>query len=235
VEATPVPTIFRPSWNAWPARSISGQSESLAGQLAVARVIVARSQSGRYPASYCGVVYQPSQFSFVRGHTMPAINHASRFWANAARIAVIADQGSWKSPVEGALFFHARAFRRPGARPAWPRSAGTCSTAEQRGTSRVYSTRPARPATSLTYCQATRPERLPRRFDHSSASPGLERQAQVRAIAGDDRQVIVLVAGVESQRQAEAVGQGQPVVHRVARIDRIVLLAHVALDDGAAV
>ncbi|MFD2779956.1 cell wall hydrolase [Novosphingobium pokkalii] len=80
----------------------------------MARVIVARSQSGRYPASYCGVVYQPSQFSFVRGHTMPAINHASRFWANAARIAVIADQGSWKSPVEGALFFHATRVS-----PAW--------------------------------------------------------------------------------------------------------------------
>ncbi len=83
------------------------KSESLAGQLAVGRVVIARSHSGRFPASYCGVVYQPSQFSFIRGRSMPAINRASHAWQNAVRIAVIADQGSWKSPVEGAMFFHA--------------------------------------------------------------------------------------------------------------------------------
>ncbi|MFN3551677.1 MAG: cell wall hydrolase [Novosphingobium meiothermophilum] len=83
------------------------KSESLAGQLAVARVIVARANSGRFPSSYCGVVYQPSQFSFVRGNAMPAIDRSSRAWHTAARIAVIADEGSWKSPVEGAMFFHA--------------------------------------------------------------------------------------------------------------------------------
>lgn len=83
------------------------KSETLAGQLAVGRVVIARSQSGRFPASYCGVVYQPSQFSFIRGRSMPAINRASRNWQNAVKIAVIADQGTWKSPVEGAMFFHA--------------------------------------------------------------------------------------------------------------------------------
>ncbi|HQS96049.1 MAG: cell wall hydrolase [Novosphingobium sp. 16-62-11] len=83
------------------------KGESLAGQLAVGRVIVARSNSGRFPASYCGVVYQPSQFSFVRGRSMPAINRDSRAWQTAVRIARIADEGQWKSPVEGAMFFHA--------------------------------------------------------------------------------------------------------------------------------
>lgn len=83
------------------------KGESLAGQLAVGRVVIARSQSGRFPASYCGVVYQPSQFSFIRGRSMPSINRSSRNWQNAVRIAVIADRGSWKSPVEGAMFFHA--------------------------------------------------------------------------------------------------------------------------------
>ncbi len=83
------------------------KGESLAGQLAVGRVIIARSQSGRFPASYCGVVYQPSQFSFIRGRSMPAINRSGRQWQNALRVAVIADQGTWKSPVEGAMFFHA--------------------------------------------------------------------------------------------------------------------------------
>lgn len=84
------------------------KSESLEGQLAVGRVIVARAKSGRFPASYCGVVYQPSQFSFVRGRSMPAINKASRQWRNAMAVARIAEAGSWRSPVEGALFFHAK-------------------------------------------------------------------------------------------------------------------------------
>ena len=83
------------------------KSESLAGQLAVGRVVVARSRSGRFPDSYCGVVYQPSQFSFVRGRSMPGINRSSQQWRTAAAVAQIADDGSWKSPVEGALFFHA--------------------------------------------------------------------------------------------------------------------------------
>lgn len=83
------------------------KSETLEGQLAVGRVIVARSKSGRFPGSYCGVVFQRSQFSFIRGASMPAINHGSRDWQEAAAIAQIAHSGSWRSPVEGALFFHA--------------------------------------------------------------------------------------------------------------------------------
>ena len=83
------------------------KSEPLNGQLAVGRVVIARARSGRFPNSYCGVVYQPSQFSFVRGNAMPAINTGSRSWKNAVAIAQIAHDGSWQSPVEGALFFHA--------------------------------------------------------------------------------------------------------------------------------
>jgi len=83
------------------------RSETLAGQLAVGRVIVARTASGRFPNSYCGVVYQPSQFSFVRANTMPTVNRDSRLWQQAVKIALIANSGAWKSPVEGAMFFHA--------------------------------------------------------------------------------------------------------------------------------
>ena len=83
------------------------KSESLAGQLAVGRVVVARSKSGRFPNSYCGVVLQPSQFSFVRGNAIPTVNHASAQWKKAVAIAQIAHAGSWRSPVEGALYFHA--------------------------------------------------------------------------------------------------------------------------------
>ncbi|WP_068091962.1 cell wall hydrolase [Novosphingobium rosa] len=82
------------------------RNETLDGQLAVARVVVARSRSGRFPDSYCGVVYQPSQFSFIHGGAMPVINHASAGWHRALAIAEIAHDGSWQSPVEGAMFFH---------------------------------------------------------------------------------------------------------------------------------
>lgn len=83
------------------------KSEPLIGQLAVGRVIVARSKSGRFPNSYCGVVFQPAQFSFVRGASLPAIVHASKQWKTAVAIAQIAHTGAWHSPVEGALYFHA--------------------------------------------------------------------------------------------------------------------------------
>jgi N-acetylmuramoyl-L-alanine amidase len=91
------------------------KGETLEGQLAVGRVIVARTKSGRFPETYCGVVYQPSQFSFVRGRAMPAIARSSRHWKNAVAIAKIAHEGTWRSPVEGALFFHA-AYVSPGWR-----------------------------------------------------------------------------------------------------------------------
>lgn len=84
------------------------KGESLAGQLAVARVVMARANSGRFPSTLCGVVFQKSQFSFVRGGGMPPIATGSTHWRNAVAISKIALAGRWKSPVEGALFFHAR-------------------------------------------------------------------------------------------------------------------------------
>jgi N-acetylmuramoyl-L-alanine amidase len=83
------------------------RGETLEGQLAVGRVIVNRSTSGRFPKSYCGVVFQPSQFSFVRGRSMPAVRERSADWREAVAIAQIASEGSWNSPARGALFFHA--------------------------------------------------------------------------------------------------------------------------------
>ncbi len=84
------------------------KSESLAGQLAVAKVVMARASSGRFASSLCGVVFQKNQFSFVRGNSMPPIDKNGQQWKNAIAISNIALSGSWKSPVEGALFFHAR-------------------------------------------------------------------------------------------------------------------------------
>ena len=71
-------------------------------------VIANRAASGRFPSSYCGVVYQRSQFSFVRGHSMPYIPRASRDWQDAVAVAKIVDQQLHPSPIGKALFFHAR-------------------------------------------------------------------------------------------------------------------------------
>lgn len=91
------------------------KGESLSGQLAVARVVMARAKSSRFPNSICGVVYQRKQFSFVRGGKMPRINKSHHHWRNAVAISKIAMNNAWKSPVEGALFFHAR-YVSPGWR-----------------------------------------------------------------------------------------------------------------------
>jgi hypothetical protein len=84
------------------------RGEPLSGQLAVGDVVVNRAESGRFPSTYCGVVYQPSQFSFVRGGRMPAIDKSSSAWRNAKAIALIAHESLWDSPAEDALFFHAQ-------------------------------------------------------------------------------------------------------------------------------
>jgi len=90
------------------------RGESLEGQLAVGRVIVNRTKSHRFPSTYCGVVYQRSQFSFVRGGSMPKIRTGSRAWQRAVAIARIADEGEWNTRAKGALFFHAARVR-----PGW--------------------------------------------------------------------------------------------------------------------
>lgn len=108
VERTPLPaSLSREMECLAGAVYFEARSETLAGQLAVGRVIVTRAASGRFPSSYCGVVYQPSQFSFIHANAMPWVDHDTAKWRQAVKIAVIADNGAWKSPVEGAMFFHA--------------------------------------------------------------------------------------------------------------------------------
>ena len=84
------------------------KSEPLAGQLAVGEVIANRAKSGRFPSTYCGVLFQRSQFSFVRGRSWPAVNKSGRQWQNAVAIAKIVDQDLKDSAVGNALFFHAK-------------------------------------------------------------------------------------------------------------------------------
>jgi N-acetylmuramoyl-L-alanine amidase len=85
------------------------KSEPLVGQLAVGKVIANRTKSGgRFPSSYCGVLFQRGQFSFVHSHTLPNVPRSSKQWQTAVAVAKIVDQNLKESPAGDALFFHAR-------------------------------------------------------------------------------------------------------------------------------
>jgi spore germination cell wall hydrolase CwlJ-like protein len=85
------------------------KSEPLTGQLAVGQVIANRANSkGRFPSSYCGVLFQRSQFSFIRGKSLPRVPRESRQWQTAVAVAKIVDQDLKDSSVGNALFFHAK-------------------------------------------------------------------------------------------------------------------------------
>ena len=92
------------------------KSEPLAGQLAVADVIINRTQSGRFPKSICSVITQRGQFSFVRGGKMPT-PPANAQWRKALAVAKVARKDLWDSPAGNALYFHARYVK-----PSWGRA-----------------------------------------------------------------------------------------------------------------
>ena len=98
------------------ARAVYFESkgEPLAGQLTVAEVIINRAESGRFPSSICGVVRQPSQFSFVRRGHIPTPPSSARDWRIAVAIAEIAMRDLAEGSAPRALFFHARH-----ASPGW--------------------------------------------------------------------------------------------------------------------
>jgi spore germination cell wall hydrolase CwlJ-like protein len=83
----------------------------------VAQVIINRTEDGRFPRSYCAVVAQPGQFSFMRGSRMPQVRESSPAWDRAVAIAHIAHQGMWESEAGNAVFFHARYVS-----PGWSRT-----------------------------------------------------------------------------------------------------------------
>jgi N-acetylmuramoyl-L-alanine amidase len=83
------------------------RGESLEGQMAVADVIMNRAASGRYPASWCGVVKQPAQFSFVRNGQFPAIDTSSSAWARAQGITRLVVANVMPALPTDVLWYHA--------------------------------------------------------------------------------------------------------------------------------
>ena len=85
------------------------RGESVEGQLAVARVVMNRAASGKYPPDWCSVVKQPWQFSFVNPHTgdFPSIDTASAAWARAQGVARVAIANVVPSLQPDVLWYHA--------------------------------------------------------------------------------------------------------------------------------
>jgi hypothetical protein len=85
------------------------RGESLEGQLAVAHVVMNRAASGKYPTSWCGVVKQPWQFSFVNPRTgyMPSVDQDSQSWRNALGVTRLAVANAVPSLPTDCLWYHA--------------------------------------------------------------------------------------------------------------------------------
>lgn len=81
--------------------------ETLQGQLAVANVVINRANSGEFPKSWCGVVKQRGQFSFVRNGRFPKINVRGEEWQRAQAIARIAAQDLTSALPDDVLWYHA--------------------------------------------------------------------------------------------------------------------------------
>jgi spore germination cell wall hydrolase CwlJ-like protein len=86
---------------------LEARGESLEGQYAVARVVMNRAASGRYPPDWCSVVKQPAQFSFVRNGQFPAADTSSPAWARAEAIARLAAANIVPSLDNDVLWYHA--------------------------------------------------------------------------------------------------------------------------------
>ncbi len=81
--------------------------EPLEGQLAVARVILNRAASGKYPNSWCAVVKQKAQFSFVRSGRFPRVDTSSIAWEKAKAITRVAVDNAVDILPTDVLWYHA--------------------------------------------------------------------------------------------------------------------------------
>jgi hypothetical protein len=82
------------------------RGESLDGQLAVARVVMNRAASSEYPNTWCDVVKQPWQFSFVQHGQFPAITDMDS-WKTAQGVARVAMANIYPSLPSDVMWYHA--------------------------------------------------------------------------------------------------------------------------------
>lgn len=90
------------------------RGEGRQGQQAVAEVILNRVDSRSFPGTVCGVINQPSQFSYTIGGAKPIRNKSA--YLHARDIAAEALSGAPRRLTGGATYFHT-----PAVSPAWSR------------------------------------------------------------------------------------------------------------------
>ena len=81
------------------------RGEPVEGRVAVVEVVLARRDSNSFPKTACGVIAQPSQFSFVKRGYIPPVSGSSYKAAKAVVMDVLS--GRTKSSARGAMYFHA--------------------------------------------------------------------------------------------------------------------------------
>ena len=75
------------------------RGESPEGQLAVARVVMNRAASGKYPSGICAVITQRAQVSFIRKGRFPNANRASGAWRKAVAISLTLRDSDLSRPI----------------------------------------------------------------------------------------------------------------------------------------
>lgn len=95
------------------------RGEGVAGQAAVAEVILNRVENPSFPRTICGVVNQSNgqgcQFSYTCDGRADRISDRAA-WATAGKIARAMMDGAPRALTEGATYFHT-----PSVRPSWSR------------------------------------------------------------------------------------------------------------------
>jgi spore germination cell wall hydrolase CwlJ-like protein len=91
------------------------RGEPLAGQIAVAEVVLNRRESRQFPRTVCGVTRQGCQFSYTcDGHSDTMKSSVAR--TRSEKLAGLMLAGRPRELTGGALYFHT-----PAVRPAWSR------------------------------------------------------------------------------------------------------------------
>jgi N-acetylmuramoyl-L-alanine amidase len=91
------------------------RGEPVSGQMMVAKVIVNRIQSNRFPNKMCDVVMQPRQFSFVRNGKIPKPKHKDE-WIKSQKLATEIIKDPSILPYSPADHYHTT-----NVRPVWRR------------------------------------------------------------------------------------------------------------------
>lgn len=84
------------------------RGESRQGRFAVGAVVLNRVESGRFPKSICGVVFQRGQFSWINPAVRRGVKLNKAEWDSSVSIArqLLAERS--QDPSNGALYFHNR-------------------------------------------------------------------------------------------------------------------------------